>query len=188
LAGVAAVAVVGVGLLMWVTTRPAAVGPAPSLSMTAVYTPTGDGATAPVYLTITNDGAGSDTLLSAAAEFQTGAVAKGVTVCGNASCAGDTVTIAAHGTTVLGPDGPHLAVRGLGMLLVGHQPLQLTLTFARSGVVHLLSPIGSAANLTQNDIMTYGFMGGPDPGMGMAGMSGSTSTMPAMPGMTGPGG
>jgi copper(I)-binding protein len=188
LAGVAAVAVVGVGLLMWVTTQPAAVGPPPNLALTAVYTPTGAGATAPVYLTITNSGAGSDTLVSAAAEFQTGTAAKGVAVCGNASCAGDTVTIAAHSTAVFGPDGPHLVVRGLGMLMVGHQPLQLTLTFARSGVVHVLSPVGSPANLTENDIMTYGFMGGPNPGMGMAGMSGSPSTMPAMPGMTGPGG
>jgi copper(I)-binding protein len=188
LAGVAAVAVVGVGLLMWVTTRPTAVGPPPNLAINAVYTPTGAGATAPVYFTITNSGAGPDTLVSAAAEFQTGTAATGVTVCGNASCAGDAVTIAAHSTAVFGPAGPHLVVRGLGTLTVGHQPLQLTLTFARSGVVHVLSPVGSPANLTENDIMTYGFMGGPDPGMGMAGMSGSPSTMPAMPGMTGPGG
>jgi copper(I)-binding protein len=195
LAGVAAVAVVGVGLLMWITTRPTAVGPPPSLAMTAVYTPAGDGATAPVYLTITNDGAGSDTLLSVGAEFQTGVAAKGVSVCANASCTGDTVTIAAHSTAVFGPNGPHLVVRGLGMLMVGHQPLQLTLTFARSGVVHVLSPVGSPANLTENDIMTYGFMGGPNPGMGgmsnmpgMPGMPGSPSTMPSMPGMTMSGG
>jgi hypothetical protein len=72
--------------------------------------------------------------------------------------------------------------------------LQLTLTFARSGVVHVLSPVGSPANLTENDIMTYGFMGGRDPGMGMSGMqgmpgmSGAPSTMPSMPGMTNSGG
>ncbi|HEY3608977.1 MAG TPA: copper chaperone PCu(A)C, partial [Pseudonocardiaceae bacterium] len=189
LAGVAAVAILGVGLLMWVTTRPTPAGPPPSLTMTGVYTPVGDGADAPVYLTITNNGAGSDTLLSAGTEFQTGAAAKGSTVCASRSCgSGDTVTIAAHSTTVFGPSGPHLLVRGLGMLMTGHQPLQLTLTFARSGVVHVLSPIGSAANLSENDIMTYGFMGGRDPGMGMSGMSGSPSTMPSMPGMTGPGG
>jgi copper(I)-binding protein len=192
LVSVAAVAVVGVGLLMWVTTRPTAAGPPPSLAMSAVFTPAGDGASAPVYLTITNNGAGADTLTSASAEFQTGAAAKGVTVCANASCGSDdTVTIAPHSTTVFGPNGPHVLVRGLGMLMIGHQPLQLTLTFARSGVVHVLSPIGSPANLTENDIMTYGFMGGPNPGMGMTGMpgmSGSPSTMPSMPGMTGSGG
>jgi copper(I)-binding protein len=157
--------------------------------MSGVYTPVGDDADAPVYLTITNNGAGSDRLLSAGAEFQTGAAAKGITVCASKSCpSGDTVTIAAHSTTVFGPSGPHLLVRGLGRLTTGHQPLQLTLTFARSGLVHVLSPIGSAANLSENDIMTYGFMGGRDPGMGMSGMSGAPSTMPSMPGTTGPGG
>jgi copper(I)-binding protein len=192
LASAAAVAVVGVGLLLWTTTRPAPVGPPPSLTLTFAYTPAGNGATAPVYVTITNKGDGPDTLVSAGTEFQTAAAAKGVTVCADAACSGDqTVTIPAHATVNFGPNGPHLLVRGLGALAVGHQPLQLTLTFARSGVVHMLSPIGSPANLTENDIMAYGFMGNSNnPGMmgNMAGMSG----MPAaptttMPGMTMPG-
>ncbi|HEX9334664.1 MAG TPA: copper chaperone PCu(A)C, partial [Pseudonocardiaceae bacterium] len=137
----------------------------------------GDGATAGVYVTITNKGDGSDTLLSAGTEFQTATMAKGVMVCANQDCSGDgTVTIPAHGTVVFGPTGPHLVVRGLGALAAGHQPLQLTLSFARSGVVHMLSPIGSPANLTENDVVKYGFMGSNGPGMDMPGMS----NMPGM--------
>jgi copper(I)-binding protein len=194
LSSAAAVAVVGVGLLLWVTTRPAPVPPPASLTLTTVYTPVGNGATAPVYFTITNKGDGPDTLMSAGTEFQTATTAKGVTVCANAACSGDqTVTVPARSTVIFGPDGPHLLVRGLGALTVGHQPLQLTLTFARSGVVHALSPIGTAANLSENDIMNYGFMGNSNsPGMmgnmsGMPGMSSAPTTMPGMPGMTMPG-
>jgi copper(I)-binding protein len=178
LASVAAVAVVGVGLLLWVNTRPAPLGPPPSLTLTSAYTPVGNSATAPVYFTITNKGDGPDTLMSAGTEFQTATMTKGVTVCANQACTGDnTVTVPAHGTLVFGPTGPHLLVNGLGALTTGHQPLQLTLTFARSGVLHVLSPIGTATNLTENDIMTYGFMGGSNPGMDMSGM-------PGMPGMS----
>jgi copper(I)-binding protein len=193
LSGVSALAVVGVGLLLWITTQPAQAGPPPHLTLTAVYTPPGDGATAPVYFTVTNTGAGPDTLLSAGTEFQTATAAKGVTVCASPACgAGDTVTIPAHSTMVFGAGGPHLLVRGMGALAAGHQPLQLTLTFARSGVVHVLSPVGSPSDLTFNDVMMYGYMGGRDPGMGMSGMNGmpGTSGAPAttMPGMTMTGG
>jgi copper(I)-binding protein len=193
LSGVSALAVVGVGLLLWITTQPAQAGPPPHLTVTAVYTPSGDGATAPVYFKLTNTGAGSDTLLSAGAEFQTGTTVKSVTVCAGPACmAGDTVTIPAHGTVVFSAGGPHLIAHGSGMLAVGHQPLQLTLTFARSGLVHVLSPVGSPADLTFNDVMTYGYMGHANPGMGMSDMNGMTGTsgapMTSMPGMTMSGG
>jgi copper(I)-binding protein len=193
--------VLGVGLLLWATT--------PStdarLMLSAVHTPVGSGATAPVYFTVTNTGDGSDTLLSAGTEFQTATAASGVEVCASAACPGrGTVTIPAHSTVVFGPGGPHLLVAGLGALRTGHQPLQVTLTFARSGLVHVLSPIGSPADLTQDDVMTYGFMGHRDPGMNMdddgsdmsdmPGMSATpaaptttaptTTTMPNMPGMS----
>lgn len=198
LSGVTALAVVGVGLLLWITTE-STTQPAPSIAVAAVYTPVGSGSTAPVYFTLTNRGDGPDTLLSAGTEFQTASSASGVEVCASAACpSGDSVTIPAHSTMVFGSGGPHLLVAGLGALKVGHQPLQVTLTFARSGVVHVLSPIGSPADLTQNDVMTYGFMGHKDPGMDMSGMTGmnmpgmsatpaqppTTTTMPAMPSMT----
>lgn len=183
LASVCAVAVLGVGLLLWVNTRPAPVGPPPSLTLTSAYTPVGDGGQ--VYFTLTNKGDGPDTLTAAGTEFQTAAKAKSVTVCADAACTNgnSTVTIQAHETLTFSATGPHLVVHGMGPRAVGNAPLQLTLTFARSGVLHVLSPIGSPANLTENDIMNYGFMGGSDPGM-MGNMSGMPD-MPNMPGMSG---
>lgn len=198
LSGVSALAVLGVGLLWWATSQPAAPTPPPNLAVSNVYTPAGAGPAAPVYFSITNTGAGADTLLSAGAEFQTAGMTKGVTVCGAAACPpAGTVSIPPHATMVFTSGGPHLLVSGTGALTVGHPPLQLTLTFARSGVLHVLVPVGSPANLTQHDVMTYGFMGHANPGMGMGdGGSSSTtsstastaSTMPGMPGMTMPGG
>jgi copper(I)-binding protein len=188
LSGVTALAVVGVGLLLWATTRPTTPPPAPHLTVSAVYTPIGSGVTAPVYLTLANTGDGSDTLLSAGTEFQTAAAASGIEVCGSAACpARGTVTVPAHSTMVFGSGGPHLLVAGLGMLTTAHQPLQVTLTFAQSGIVHVLSPIGSPADLTQDDVMTYGFMGHKDPGMNMSddGSDGMTG-MTGMPDMTAP--
>jgi len=185
LASVSAVAVVGVGLLLWVNTRPAPTGPPPSLTLTGAYTPVGDGGQ--VYFELTNKGDGPDTLTAAGTEFQTATKAKGVMVCADAACASDgTVTIPAHSSLRFDATGPHIVVHGMGALATGNPPLQLTLTFQRSGVLHVLAPVGSAANLTENDIMTYGFMGGSQPGMGdmpgMPGMSGSppTTTMPGM--------
>jgi copper(I)-binding protein len=184
LASVSAVAVVGVGLLLWVNTRPAPVGPPPSLTLTGAYTPVGDGGQ--VYFTLTNKGDGPDTLTAAGTEFQTATKAKDVSVCADTACsAGETATIPAHASVTFAATGPHLVVHGMGALATGNPPLQLTLTFQRSGVLHVLAPVGSAANLTENDIMTYGFMGGSSPGMGdmsgMPGMSGSPAT--SMPGM-----
>jgi hypothetical protein len=53
-------------------------------------------------------------------------------------------------------------------------------------VLHALVPIGTAADLSQQDVMTYGFMDGKDPGMGsMPGMN--MPGMGNMPGMNMPG-
>lgn len=181
-----AVAVLGVALLQWGTTRIPA--EQPHLAVSAVYTPTGNGATAPVYFTLTNTG-GADTLVSAGTEFQTASMAKSVAVCGNADCDGDdAVTIPAHSTVHFDATGPHLEVRGLGALNVGHQPLQITLSFSASGVTHVLSPIGSPGNLTMNDVMTYGFMGHRDPGMDMGTEGGSDMSGMNMPTTTTSGG
>jgi copper(I)-binding protein len=193
MSGITALVVVGVALLQWGTTQPAPPAPKPALAVSAVYTPVGATAKAPVYFTLTNTGAGADTLVAAGTEFQTKTMASGISVCPNVVCAGNTVTIPAHSTLTFGPAGPHLSVSGLGALTKAHQPLQVTLTFARSGVVHVLSPVGTPADLTQNDVMTYAYMGHQDPGMDMGGMdmgpgsSPGTSTTP-MPGMTMPGG
>jgi copper(I)-binding protein len=166
MSGLTAAVIIGVGLVQWGTTQQPA-GPPPSLTLTAVYTPAGNSAQAPVYFTLTNSGNGSDTLMSAGTEFQTASAAQSVTVCGNAECSSNTVAVPAHSTMTFGPGGPHLLVRGLGALTTKHQPLQLTLTFQNSGMVHVLSPVGTAANLTEDDVMTYGYMGHRDPGMGM---------------------
>lgn len=201
MSSVAAIAVVGVGLLQWGMTRPAPAQPEPHLAVSAVYTPVGSTAEAPVYFTLTNTGPGPDTLLSAGTEYQTKTMAKGIAVCANVTCSTHQVTIPAHSTVVFAPAGPHLALAGLGTLTKAHQPLQVTLQFQRSGTVHVLSPIGTPADLTQDDIMTYAYMGHGTPGMGMdmtgsgaaSGSTGSStgsspSTMPGMPGMNMPGG
>jgi copper(I)-binding protein len=193
MSGITAVVIVGVGLLQWGTARAT---PPPHLAITSVYTPVGGSAPAPVYFTLTNTGDGSDTLVSAGAEFQTGAAAKAIALCGNQFCTGaDALAVPAHSTMVFRATGPHVLVSGLGALSKSHQPLQITLKFAKSGVVHVLSPVGSPADLTEDDIMTYAFMGSNTPGMGMD-MTGKPSdmggtgtspgtTMPAMPGMGG---
>jgi copper(I)-binding protein len=183
MSGLTAAVIVGVGLVQWATTQQPA-GPPPHLAVTAVYTPVGGGTDAPVYFTLTNSGAGPDTLTSAGTEFQTAKAARGVTVCANEACTGDhSVTVPGHSTTVFGPAGPHLLVQGLGRLDAKHQPLQLTLTFTSSGLVHVLSPIGSPANLTMDDVMTYGYMGHRDPGMNMGSEDMSGMDMPGMTGM-----
>jgi copper(I)-binding protein len=182
--------VVVVGLIQWGTTRPIPSGERPQLALTDVFTPAGataDGGV-PVYFVVTNTGNSPDTLLSAGTEFQTAGVATGVSVCANPVCTGPgSVTVPAHSRFVFGPAGPHLVVAGMGKLDNGHQPLQVTLTFATSGVVHLLSPVGTAANLSQDDVMAYGYMGNSDPGMDMPGMdmSGSPTATPTTPGTSG---
>jgi copper(I)-binding protein len=178
MSGIVAVAVVGVALLQWGTGGAAPADP-PHITVSDVYTPVGSGAAAPVYFTLTNSG-GADTLVSAGTEFQTAATAKGVTVCADASCGGgNTVSIPAHGTLKFDAAGPHLLVRGLGTLTMSHQPLQITLTFTTSGVTHVLSPMGSPNNLTESDVMTYGYMGHRDPGMDM-GSDGDSGDMSGM--------
>jgi copper(I)-binding protein len=174
-----ALVLAGLGLVAWTVLHPA--GTPAKLGLSDVYAPTASSAAAPVYLTITNTGDDADVLTSAGAEFQTGAAAKSVTVCADAACTVHTVSIPSHSTVAFGPAGPHLLVTGLGPLAVGHQPLQLTLTFQHSGLVHVLAPVGSAKNLTEQDVMTYGFMGHRDPGMmggGMSGMPGMSNTAP----------
>jgi copper(I)-binding protein len=170
LSGVTALAIVLVGLVQWGTTQPS--GEQPDIQVTKVWVPAGVGPDAPVYLTLTNTG-GADTLVSAAAEFQTAGMVDGVEVCGSRFCTGEhTVTIPAHGTVRFAQVGPRLELSGLGGVTESHQPLQLTLTFARSNQAHVLAPIGSPNNLTEDDVMTYAFMGHADPGMGDMDMSG----------------
>lgn len=186
-----ALVLAGLGFVAWAALRPA--GTPAKLGLTDVYAPAGSAAAAAVYLTVTNTGDGTDVLTSAGAEFQTGAAAKGVAVCADSGCTAHTVSVPGHSTVTFGATGPHLLVAGLGALAVGHQPLQLTLTFQQSGLVHVLAPVGSAKNLTERDVLTYGFMGNRDPGMmggggGMSGMPGMSSapapsTSAGMPGM-----
>jgi copper(I)-binding protein len=183
-----ALVVVVVGLIQWGTTRAIPPGEQPHLTLTNVFTPAGTHTRgAPVYFTVTNTGNSADTLLSASTEFQTADAATGVSVCANPVCTGaGSVIVPAHSTVTFGPAGPHLVVAGMSSLAKGHQPLQLTLTFATSGVVHVLSPVG-ASNLSENDVMNYAYMGGNGPGMGPDGMpgmdmGGSPTTMPGMSG------
>lgn len=189
---VGAVVIIAAAAVTWVATSPDL--PPAAITVTKVYTPPTNSDTADVYFTLANTGAGPDTLESVAAEYQTGAAAKSVTLCSADPCTGtSTIDIDATSTTLYSPGGPHIEVTGLGPLKKGHQPLQLTLTFQRSGTLHVLSPVGTAADLSMMDVMTYGFMGGSTPGDGMDMSSGSTSStkapstgmsgMPNMPGM-----
>lgn len=196
-----AVVIIAAAAITWVVTSPDL--PPAAITVTKVYVPPTDASTANVYFTVSNNGAGPDTLESVAAEYQTGSAAKSVTLCSDDPCSGAaTVDISSTSTTLFAPGGPHIEVAGLGPLGKGHQPLQLTLTFKRSGTLHVLAPVGTAADLSMMDVMTYGFMGHSTPGDGMDGMddmSGSSgsgaatvpSTTPStgtgdMPGMTMP--
>lgn len=185
----AVVVLAGGWAVVWLVTHSAAPASPPQLAMSAAFTPPTTALAAPVYLTIANAGDSPDTLTAVGAEFQTAAEIRDVRVCANADCSGDaTITIPAHSTVTLRAGGPHLLVTGAGSLAVGHHPLQLTLTFAHSGVLHALVPIGTAADLTENDVLTYGFMGGKQPGMGDMPGSGGQAPTTAMPGMSMPGG
>jgi copper(I)-binding protein len=180
--GVLVIAVAGV--IAWVSTSPDL--PPAALTVTKVYVPPTGSDVADVYFTLSNTGAGPDTLRSAGAEYQTGAAAKGVTLCADDPCSGGSpIDIPATDVILFGPGGPHIEVQGLGPLNTKHQPLQLTLTFARSGTLHILAPVGTAADLSMNDVMTYGFMGHSTPGMGdMSGMTDLSGATPA-PGTSG---
>ncbi|HJP73124.1 MAG TPA: copper chaperone PCu(A)C [Pseudonocardiaceae bacterium] len=178
---IGAVVIIAAAAITWVVTSPDL--PPAAITVTKVYTPPTNTGTADVYFTLSNTGAGPDTLESAGAEYQTGAAAKSVTLCSDDPCSGaGTVDITSTSTTLFSKGGPHIEVTGLGALTKGHQPLQLTLTFKRSGTLHVLAPIGTAADLSMMDVMTYGFMGHSTPGDGMdpnaPGMSGTN-----MPGM-----
>lgn len=197
---VGAVVIIAAAAVTWVVTSPDL--PPAAITVTRVYVPPTGSSTADVYFTLANTGAGPDTLESVAAEYQTGSAAKSVTLCADDPCSGtSTVDISATSTTLFAPGGPHIEVTGLGQLRKGHQPLQLTLTFERSGTLHILAPVGTAADLSMADVMTYGFMGNSTmPGDGMDMSGGSTGTpstgtpstgmggMPGMPGMTMPAG
>ncbi|HEX4225036.1 MAG TPA: copper chaperone PCu(A)C [Pseudonocardiaceae bacterium] len=172
---VGAVVIVAAAAITWVTTSPDL--PPAALTVTKAYVPPTSSSTADVYFTLANTGAGPDTLESVGAEYQTGSAAKSLTLCADDPCGGaSTVDISATSTTLFAPGGPHIEVTGLGPLRKGHQPLQLTLTFERSGTLHILAPVGTAADLSQADVMTYGYMGNSTPGDGMDMSSGSTST------------
>ncbi len=178
---IGAVVIIAAAAVTWVATSPNL--PPAAITVTKVYAPPTSLDTADVYFTLSNNGAGPDTLESATAEYQTGSAAKSVTLCSDDPCTGPaTIDISSTSTTLFAPGGPHVQITGLGPLRKGHQPLQLTLTFARSGTLHILAPIGTAADLSMMDVMTYGFMGHSTPGDGMSDMPGM-SGMNNMPGM-----
>lgn len=177
-----AVVIIAAAAVTWVVTSPDL--PPAAITVTKVYVPPVNGDTADVYFALSNTGAGPDTLESVGAEYQTGAAVKNITLCADDPCSG-AATIDVHGTSsiLFAKGGPHIEVTGLGPLAKGHQPLQLTLNFQRSGTLHVLAPVGTAADLSMMDVMTYGFMGHATPGDGMDMSGGSTTTTGTMPGM-----
>lgn len=181
---VGAVVIIAAAAVTWVATSPDL--PPAAITVTKVYVPPTDGNTADVYFTLSNTGAGPDTLESVGAEYQTAKAVKSITLCSDDPCSGAaTMDINQTTSTLFAKGGPHIEVTGLGPLAKGHQPLQLTLNFERSGTLHVLAPVGTAADLSMTDVMTYGFMGHATPGDGMDMSGGATTTMGDMPGMTG---
>ena len=177
-----AVVIIAAAAITWVATSPNL--PPAAITVTKVYVPPTTGGTADVYFSLSNTGAGPDTLESVGAEYQTGAAAKSITLCADDPCSGAaTMDIHPTSSTLFAKGGPHIEVTGLGALAKGHQPLQLTLKFERSGTLHVLAPVGTAADLSMTDVMTYGFMGHATPGDGMDMSGGATTTMGNMPGM-----
>ncbi|HEY2699277.1 MAG TPA: copper chaperone PCu(A)C [Pseudonocardiaceae bacterium] len=181
---VGAVVIIAAAAVTWVATSPDL--PPAAITVTKVYVPPTNGNTADVYFTLSNTGAGPDTLESVGAEYQTAKAVKSITLCSDDPCSGAaTMAINQTTSTLFAKGGPHIEVTGLGPLAKGHQPLQLTLNFERSGTLHVLAPVGTAADLSMTDVMTYGFMGHATPGDGMDMSGGATTTMGDMPGMTG---
>jgi copper(I)-binding protein len=181
---VGAVVIIAAAAVTWVATSPDL--PPAAITVTKVYVPPTNSNTADVYFTLSNTGAGPDTLESVGAEYQTAKAAKNITLCSDDPCSGAaTMAINQTTSTLFAKGGPHIEVTGLGPLAKGHQPLQLTLNFERSGTLHILAPVGTAADLSMTDVMTYGFMGHATPGDGMDMSGGATTTMGDMPGMTG---
>jgi copper(I)-binding protein len=181
---VGAVVIIAAAAVTWVATSPDL--PPAAITVTKVYVPPTNSNTADVYFTLSNTGAGPDTLESVGAEYQTAKAVKSITLCSDDPCSGAaTMAINQTTSTLFAKGGPHIEVTGLGPLAKGHQPLQLTLNFERSGTLHVLAPVGTAADLSMTDVMTYGFMGHATPGDGMDMSGGATTTMGDMPGMTG---
>jgi copper(I)-binding protein len=181
---VGAVVIIAAAAVTWVATSPDL--PPAAITVTKVYVPPTNSNTADVYFTLSNTGAGPDTLESVGAEYQTAKAVKSITLCSDDPCSGAaTMNINQTTSTLFAKGGPHIEVTGLGPLAKGHQPLQLTLNFQRSGTLHILAPVGTAADLSMTDVMTYGFMGHATPGDGMDMSGGATTTMGDMPGMTG---
>lgn len=179
-----AVVIIAAAAVTWVATSPNL--PPAAITVTKVYVPPVNGNTADVYFALSNAGAGPDTLQSVGAEYQTGSAVKSITLCSDDPCGGPaTIDVRATSSILFAKGGPHIEITGLGPLTKGHQPLQLTLNFQRSGTLHVLAPVGTAADLSMADVMTYGFMGHATPGDGMDMSGGSTTTMGNMPGMTG---
>jgi len=99
----------------------------------------GAATTGAVYMTIRNDGAAGDRLLSAAtpvaerAELHTHVMEDGIAKMRPV----ESIDIAAGGSVALKPGGLHLMLFGLRQRLREHDTFPLTVTFAEAGTVEL---------------------------------------------------
>ncbi|MFC5910699.1 copper chaperone PCu(A)C [Streptacidiphilus monticola] len=141
-------------LLLWGRSAPSEAGAAApaKVGMRDPYlTPPASGSTAgPVYayVTIRNSGGTADRLVSVSTPWA-GSVslqdAKGV--------AQPWITVPADGSVDLRPGGYRIALTQLKRVPKLHDTIQLDLSFAESGTVHVWAPVGPADSLTVEDVM-----------------------------------
>ncbi|MEY9877002.1 copper(I)-binding protein [Streptacidiphilus sp. MAP12-33] len=100
------------------------------------------------YLTLRNGGGSADRLLDVTTPWATT-----VRLVSGSGQSQPWITIAAGSSLTLRPGGLHLELTGLRRTPKLHDVIQLDLTFAQSGTVHVFAPVGPAGSLTVEDVM-----------------------------------
>jgi copper(I)-binding protein len=147
-------ALLALALLLWghagPTSAVSAAADPPRLAMYSPYlTPPGEPA-GPVgaYLTAHNGGGTADRLVSVASPW-----AASVQLVDAAGHPLPWATIPAGGSLTLRPGGTHLELTSLRRTPRPHDVIQLDLSFAVSGTVHVWAPVGPPGSLTVEDVM-----------------------------------
>jgi copper(I)-binding protein len=100
------------------------------------------------YLTVRNGGGSPDRLLDVSTPWATT-----VRLVDATSRPQPWITVPASGSVTLRPGALHLELSGLRRTPKLHDVIQLDLTFAQSGTVHVWAPVGPADSLTVEQVM-----------------------------------
>ncbi|MEY9941704.1 copper chaperone PCu(A)C [Streptacidiphilus sp. MAP5-3] len=149
------VAVLALVLLLWGRSAPTssaatAASSPPRLGCSSPYLAPPTKSTGPVdaYLTLRNGGGTADRLIDITTPWA--ATAQLVDASGHVL---PWLTVPADGSLTLSPGGTHVELTALRRTPALHDTIQLDLTFATSGTVHVWAPVGPADSLTVEDVM-----------------------------------